>query len=368
MIASAAVTVLLWVTVLARLPNLRRTDSPGMGRQRLLWANLLFCALAASIALPALAGDRPVPAAAHLCALVAAQLLLSFVCLVTGTGRPWVQWSLTGAMMTVMVVSAVPETPDDPFRSPAATEVTYWAVFHGYLAFLMLLNARACTIIGRAAPAGYVRRGILTMGNGILLIALYALVKTLLIGAWALFPVRLDLTAWEPWLVTARTAGALLYLFGGAVPAAALLGPVLAAYRSLIVLRPLWSAMRTAFPEVVLMPPARAALPLTGVGGVRLRLYRRVIEIRDGLLALRPYLPAGCPERVGDPAVEAQRILVALRQRETGLPPDGTPGRWAPVGPSMDDEVAWLSQVSRAYRKGLSRPDARTPRPSGSPR
>ncbi|BBH70903.1 hypothetical protein ACTI_75880 [Actinoplanes sp. OR16] len=363
MIASAAVAVLLWVTVVARLPNLRRDL-----RQRLLWANLLFCALAASFALPAIAGGRPVPVAAHLCAIVAAQLLLSFVCLVTGTGRPWVQWSLTGAMLAFLTISAVPATPEDPFRSATATEVAYWAVFHGYLAFLMLLNARACTIIGRAAPSGYVRRGILTMGNGILLIGLYALVKALLIGAWDA-GVPLDLTAWEPWLVTVRTAGALLYLFGGAVPAVVLLGPVLAAYRSLVVLRPLWSAMRTAFPEVVLMSPARAALQLTGVGGVRLRLYRRVIEIRDGLLALRPYLPAGCPEEIGDPAVEAKRIMIALRQRETGLPPDGTPGRWAPVGPSMDDEVEWLSRVSRAYRKkGLSRSDARTPRPSGSPR
>ena len=150
-------------------------------------------------------------------------------------------------------------------------------------------------------------------------------------------------------------------------------------------------------PRNVVAPPARAALQLTGVGGVRLRLYRRVIEIRDGLLALRPYLPAGCPQtaspqtantetantetagpEAADPDAEALRILAALRQRELGLPPDGTPGRWAPVGPEMNDEVAWLSSVSRAYKRqsraghlgksGINRSDAPTPRPSGSPR
>jgi hypothetical protein len=392
-IAGVLVAALLWVTVLARLPSLRR----GV-RQRIFWANLLCCALAVTVALPALATGRPVPVVAHVFALAAAQMLLSFVCLVTGTGRPWVQWSLTGAMMAYLVVRARHGTPADPFLTQGATEVAYWSAFHGYLAFLMLLNARACTIIGRAAPAGHVRRGILAMGHGILVIALYALAKALLIGAVNAGP-GADLRAWEPWLVAVRTGGVLLYLIGGAVPAVVRLRPVLDVYRSLLVLRPLWSAMRHAFPQVVLMPPAAAALRMPGVAGSRLRLYRRVIEIRDGLLALRPYLPAECPEQARtaagrkpeqaqpaagrkpeqagpeqeeEAALEAERIVAALRQRSTGRPPDGAPGRWAVVGPEMADEVAWLSAVSRHFKSlsgaGLNRPGARTPRPSGSPR
>ncbi|MEV6304755.1 DUF6545 domain-containing protein [Actinoplanes sp. NPDC051861] len=139
---------------------------------------------------------------------------------------------------------------------------------------------------------------------------------------------------------------------------------VLAAYRMLIVLRPLWSAMRSAFPEVVLWRPARSAVELRGVAGVRLRLYRRVIEIRDGMLALRDHLPAGtAPEGA---AAEARAIAAALSRLAAGEPPADPPGRWAPVGPDMADEIAWLSRVSVAYR--ALNEGAPTPTPAGSAR
>ena len=94
-----------------------------------------------------------------------------------------------------------------------------------------------------------------------------------------------------------------------------------------------------------------------------------MIEIRDGMLALRPYLESS-PGAAGDPAAaEATAIAIALRRRAAGEPPAGHDEGWAPVGPEMADEVAWLSRVSRAYRRGTVRPAAaRTPRPSGSAR
>ncbi|GIF14636.1 hypothetical protein Ate01nite_46680 [Actinoplanes teichomyceticus] len=46
------------------------------------------------------------------------------------------------------------------------------------------------------------------------------------------------------------------------------------------------------------------------------------------------------------------------------------PRTWAPVGPEMADEVAWLPRVSAAFRRlGRTGPDrARPPRPAGPPR
>ena len=65
-------------------------------------------------------------------------------------------------------------------------------------------------------------------------------------------------------------------------------------------LRPLWAALLQAVPDVEL-PAERGA----GVG-IRWRLLRRVIEIRDAELALRPYWRAD---------VAARRRLRPGRQR-----------------------------------------------------
>jgi hypothetical protein len=97
-----------------------------------------------------------------------------------------------------------------------------------------------------------------------------------------------------------------------------------------------------------------------------------VIEIRDGMLALRDFVPDPVPP-AADPAVtEARGIGLALRRRADGAPSAERPGAWAAVGPDMPDEVAWLSRVSAAYRKlgpgEITPAGAPTPRPSGSAR
>ena len=62
-------------------------------------------------------------------------------------------------------------------------------------------------------------------------------------------------------------------------------------YRSLRRLYPLWRALYEATPEIALtgsVSPLQDVLDLRDLG---FRLYRRVVEIRDGALALRPYRP-----------------------------------------------------------------------------
>jgi hypothetical protein len=200
------------------------------------------------------------------------------------------------------------------------------------------------------------------MAAGAGLVALYAAVKTGLIVAYG-SGVPVDFTRVEPTARIFQGAGLLLILAGLLVPATRRLRSALRAYRSLLVLRPLWTAMRDAFPEVILFSPRRALIELAGVDDVHLRLYRRVIEIRDGMLALRGFLPGTYAP--GDAPAEAQAIALALRRRAAGQAPCERPGTWAPVGPEMADEVAWLSRVSSAYRR-LSPDAVRIPRPSGS--
>lgn len=143
-----------------------------------------------------------------------------------------------------------------------------------------------------------------------------------------------------------------------------------AAYRSYRSLGPLWRALHTAFPQIALtagritagrMPPADAELAL----------YRRVIEIRDGLLILRRYRTVDTPSGAGGgsssdafgaseaPAAaraEAARIADALRRARTAAPDGPLPSAPSSAEPhlphtgSMEAETRWLGQIAQALR------------------
>ncbi|HEY3710593.1 MAG TPA: MAB_1171c family putative transporter [Amycolatopsis sp.] len=132
-------------------------------------------------------------------------------------------------------------------------------------------------------------------------------------------------------------------------------------------LRPLWTALYRADPAIALDPPAgpRRLVPW----GLRMRLYRRVIEIRDGLLALQPYrdpavavaaresgATAGLRGRRLDAAVEAAAVVAALRARADGVVPDAEASAAGestatPGGDDLDSDTAFLGEVAVAYRR-----------------
>jgi hypothetical protein len=132
-------------------------------------------------------------------------------------------------------------------------------------------------------------------------------------------------------------------------------------YRHFQRLGPLWRALVRAEPAIVLDPPVVPDVLL--VSRLRLRLYRRVIEIRDGLLALQPYrkldIAAAARERATraglrgqrlEAAVEAAIVAAALRSRAAGAPP-AAPEVPVTGGGDLDSDTAFLSQVARVYRK-----------------
>ena len=127
-------------------------------------------------------------------------------------------------------------------------------------------------------------------------------------------------------------------------------------------LRPLHAVLLQAVPDVEL--PAKQG----PWWSVRWRLLRRVIEIRDAELALRPYWRADIAERaaaaartaalsteLGQAVVEAAVVMDAASARLRGMPP--SPGR-VPVhricvttGDDLHSEVARLVQVARVIRR-----------------
>ncbi|MEV6065103.1 MAB_1171c family putative transporter [Nocardia sp. NPDC052001] len=203
----------------------------------------------------------------------------------------------------------------------------------------------------------WLRRGLVLLVTGSAIAIGYSVGKiAALIAAWAGVDARRLNIEIAP---AFASAGAAIMLLGYLCPS--LLPQAMAAVqraRALPRLRPLWLALRAAAPEVA------AAAPVTR-RAARDRLYRRVIEIRDGLLLLQPHLSPEITARAieivdgmhvrsadREAAVEAARIALALDAFGRGdTPIDRGEIFRRPAKPTFLGEITWLGAVSEAYRK-----------------
>jgi hypothetical protein len=220
---------------------------------------------------------------------------------------------------------------------------------HPTLAFGLRLVA-----LGGLAGLGYVaNEGVRVvaarLGLGDLAPGSETLTRALIAGAIGLTVVGSTLPAWGPQLGIAR------------------LSRWVGRYWSYRQLYPLWLALYRASPEIALLPPPSAWADALTVRDLGFRLYRRVVEIRDGCLALRPYLAPGVAEHagelcrqaglVGDRAaaeIEAAGLAAALAAKTSGRRAVPTPGsqQSAVVGGSdLESEVASLKRVARCYQR-----------------
>jgi hypothetical protein len=155
-----------------------------------------------------------------------------------------------------------------------------------------------------------------------------------------------------------------LVLCGVAIPAVAGWLRRRAQYRRLA---PLWLALYRAAPEIALEAPRRH----TPLFPTRLQLYRLVVEIRDGLLVLRPYRSADVVEAARDrtagaglrddqreAAVEAATVAAALDAHEQDEPPlrpdDAVSG-----GGDLTSDIEYLCRLADAFRDQSLAPSAR---------
>lgn len=209
----------------------------------------------------------------------------------------------------------------------------------------------------RAADAPALRVGMRLVAAGTAAALVYLVNKVVLTAA-ARF--AFDYPAGDTFVVSkALPAGAhVLVLLGATLPAIVGWARRYGHYQRL---GPLWRALYRAEPAIALDPPATP--DVLQIGRLRLRLYRRVIEIRDGLLTLHPYRQdhvaeaarerasrSGVRGRRLEATVEAATVAAALRSRAAGDPP-ATPGASVAGGGDLDSDTAFLSEVARAYRK-----------------
>ncbi|MFI9400602.1 MAB_1171c family putative transporter [Nocardia sp. NPDC052316] len=150
-----------------------------------------------------------------------------------------------------------------------------------------------------------------------------------------------------------------LFLIGITVPAA--VTRVSAAriwwrhLRAYHTLTPLWAVLHAEFPEDALIrESARSRFDRFRVTGVHRRFYRRVIECRDGLVRISPYLvyiQTAEAHRAGTSTELAQQLRRALRARAAGLEISGRPVSIAtPAADGLDADVDELLALADALR------------------
>lgn len=275
-------------------------------------------------------------------------------------------YALAVGVMLVLDLRARPDTAGLDVAAYAQTPETLWGrvplVAESVLVFLVLLGytsveaTRHFWRYSRRVVRPWLRRGLRLVGVGTMANVWYAVAGVVfIVGQRAGVEIPLAQRA----MMATATLGVLIDTVGVTMPA---WGPRLDRLRSYRRLHPLWYALSRAAPEVVLDPHTSRRSGRWLIRDVDFRLYRRVIEIRDSRLALRPFLD----ERVADTArelgraagldgadlaatVEAATLAAALRAKEHDRPAACPTGAVVAGGQDLTDEVAWLTAVARAF-------------------
>ncbi|MBA8823304.1 hypothetical protein FHX42_000633 [Saccharopolyspora lacisalsi] len=236
------------------------------------------------------------------------------------------------------------------------TLTVYTLTYAAYLA-AALLDLSWLALRSLRHTRGWLRAGMIMLSLGALLGISYVIDKT----AGVLTEVVTG-TAAEPYCPSAfATVGCtfaigmpalsvLAILVGAALPT---LGPRVGTvsrwfgdrrrYRHL---DPLWRALSEHVPEVGTAAPVDAALPRRAMS---LRLYRRVIGIRDGLMVLRPFRDdPEAPRRSA--AAEAAEITTALERYRAGVRPSDRAAVSTVTETDFAAEARWLTLVSQEFR------------------
>ncbi|WP_328345284.1 MAB_1171c family putative transporter [Micromonospora sp. NBC_00421] len=260
---------------------------------------------------------------------------------------------LVGAVLAMAVLLANADTTftlnfvNAYSRDPVV--VGYLVVFFSYIAVCLVTFITSVGGYLRHVPAGVLRTGLSFVVTGTALGIVWAAwsgvrpVITLLTGR--------SLATTLPIGATLGSVCMLLWLIGATLTAWGdrITAPLrwLRALRRLRRIDPLWRALRAALPQIDLNTSGGWRLP-----GAEFALYRRVIEIRDAQLTLRPYAHPDVSRWVGpaaDPAtVEAAVIAAALVGHAHGRDYRAE-HPFQDVDASLASESAWLARVARQF-------------------
>ncbi|GAA4250116.1 MAB_1171c family putative transporter [Dactylosporangium darangshiense] len=317
---------------------------------------------------------------------VTAQVLLLLWSRPAATARGAVRWRLAGFGVVMAAMAALFLTTshagehaidfDVHFARQPATAV-FLSVYLVAFATGLTLSALMTWRFSKVVPQRWLRRGLLLNAVGAAFGLGYAAGKAVSIVARWLGSSALDDVniLWAP---VSACVGAVLIAVSSSLPAwAPNAETAVLRFRRYRRMEPLWRAVRDAKPSVILEPEV-GRLDRWDPRRLEDRLYRRVIEIRDGLLAARPGFSdgaaararaaaeaAGLPPEEADAVAEAARIAPALRP-SAEPPAEATEAR-APAEPEAADpdaEADWLGRVAQALARS---PHVRTATTQATP-
>jgi hypothetical protein len=159
------------------------------------------------------------------------------------------------------------------------------------------------------------------------------------------------LPATSAWTSTMLATGVALFFLGvgypGARTAIVKIRLWVQAKRRYHELRPLWEILYREFPTIALLPRRSPGRDWFTVRRMRMRYYRRVIECRDGLVCLSPYMSISVlPTHTL--AEQAALVRAAIGRRADGTDPTTPTVIAPPQKPGMEGDTQAIIALSRA--------------------
>jgi hypothetical protein len=376
--------LLLWAAVFYRMPSaLQAQCKPG---RRWLWLTLLFLALAITLLLPPVyVGLDQLVGRANLARLLSNTLTLvacwtvqALLAHLSGgqAGRAVRRTGVllgaaNGAMAALFLTAPISqEALDFPQRYATAPHVLeYRLVFLAYLGVAEVMVARLSWRYARVASTPSLRLGLRVVAAGGLVGVLYVLDDGSYLSLRRLgyaYPLAAPGTVEQVLVALALglvTIGATMPSWGARAGIPSLSRRV-SRYRALRQLYPFWIALRRSCPEIGLLPAPASWADAIDFRDVDFRLYRRVVEIRDGIFTLRRYAEPTITESVIrlcqerhlnapdlEAVVEASQIVAAQWAKERGKVGASKVDVSQSGGSDLDQEALLLERVAHAYQR-----------------
>ncbi|HEY8532694.1 MAG TPA: MAB_1171c family putative transporter [Micromonospora sp.] len=300
-----------------------------------------------------------------------AEAMLLFLALPAAQAKPRVAWRIVVSAiaysgMLALWLLTYAHRPDarltvEYAHVPAVT--AYLAIYlFAFVAFTVDI-ARMCWRFARIAGGTWLSRGLRITAVGACFGFAYCVNKALyLAGIWCDVALR-----GERYIAAVLvTISALLMLVGLTMPSWGPALPSVADWRRLVAYRqlyPLWRDVVAVVPGLVL--DERLRKPIVALRELDYALTRRMVEIRDGWIRVRPYidhrvidLARKHTDRIGltgderEATVEAAQYAAGIRAKAAGtLAATPTTADLRNPEGGYEGELAWLTRVARAYAR-----------------
>lgn len=360
----------MWIVISLRIPAARRSR-----QQRMLL--LAVAGMAGSITIylaPVLSALNTLPGIVvqgcglftNLWGVLSAALVLDFVLAALGVRRVRLVYGAMTAVLVALVTLNLWVFPNDE-GCVTTNEATWYSTFWWILIAAHLAAKVPCAVLC-ARYAGQARADrSLRLGLSLFAAAFTASTVFWLTMLYVLLRDARWLGVYSPLMIAVTT---LLMTAGAALPLVLDTGRMVRDMAALWRLWPLWRDLVRDVPHVALTRPMPRIRDLVGTPrSTYLRLYRRVIEIRDAMLTLRDYVS---PETVQQAQAHAEDapiahddvpaaatacwLEVAQRAKRAGAAPQPNP---APVveltGDDLRSEVDFLLTVADARHRRWAR-------------